>query len=131
MRCFNHHDRDAFGIDIITGKTLCLECLEEYKGRIIEKNNAESKIRVDLIDISYEQIKTNEKVMQFNEKTIAFTDNHIKTSLKISKVSGIITAILAILSFIFITPCFAGVVFSILSLLCYFSYKTCKEYMKQ
>lgn len=37
MKCFNHHDRDAFGIDIITGKGLCLECLEENKGFIIEK----------------------------------------------------------------------------------------------
>ena len=37
MKCFNHHDKDAFGIDMITGKALCLECLETYKGRIIEK----------------------------------------------------------------------------------------------
>lgn len=44
MKCFNHHDRDAFGIDIITGKGLCLECLEENKGFIIEKNSKISKL---------------------------------------------------------------------------------------
>ena len=30
MKCYNHHERDAFGIDMITGKVLCLECLETY-----------------------------------------------------------------------------------------------------
>ena len=44
MKCFNHNDRDAFGVDVITGKGLCLECLEEHKGLIIEKNNQVSKL---------------------------------------------------------------------------------------
>ena len=47
MKCYNHHDRDAFGEDYFTGKGLCLECMEEYKGIIIEKNNEFSKKAVE------------------------------------------------------------------------------------
>ncbi|MBR2386561.1 hypothetical protein IKA92_04620 [bacterium] len=47
MKCFNHNDRDAFGVDVITGKGLCLECLEEYKNYIIEKDNKFSKCKVN------------------------------------------------------------------------------------
>lgn len=40
MKCFNHHDRDAFGICRVCGKGLCLECLKETEfGHIICKNN--------------------------------------------------------------------------------------------
>ncbi len=39
MKCYNHHDRDAFGICKVCGKGLCLECLKEEKGVIICKNN--------------------------------------------------------------------------------------------
>ena len=47
MKCFNHNDRDAFGVDVITGKGLCLECLEEYRNYIIEKDNKFSKNKVN------------------------------------------------------------------------------------
>ena len=47
MKCFNHNNRDAFGVDVITGKGLCLECLEEYKNYIIEKDNKFSKCKVN------------------------------------------------------------------------------------
>ena len=47
MKCFNHNDRDAFGVDVITGKGLCLECLEEYRNYIIEKNNKFSRSKVN------------------------------------------------------------------------------------
>ena len=43
MKCFYHNDRDAFGVDAVTGKGLCLECLEEYNGFIIDKNSRISK----------------------------------------------------------------------------------------
>ncbi|MBR6127613.1 DUF2180 family protein [bacterium] len=29
MKCYNHHDRDAFGICRICGKGLCLECMSQ------------------------------------------------------------------------------------------------------
>lgn len=38
MKCYNHHDRDAFGICKVCGKGLCLECLKEDKGVIICNN---------------------------------------------------------------------------------------------
>ena len=31
MKCYNHHDRDAFAVCKSCGKALCLECAEEYK----------------------------------------------------------------------------------------------------
>lgn len=29
MKCYNHHDRDAFGVCVNCGKGLCLECMNE------------------------------------------------------------------------------------------------------
>ncbi len=29
MKCYNHHDRDAFGVCKICGKGLCLECIDK------------------------------------------------------------------------------------------------------
>ena len=31
MKCYNHHDRDAFGVCRVCGKGLCLECMSEKK----------------------------------------------------------------------------------------------------
>lgn len=62
MKCYNHHDRDAFGIELITGKALCLECLEEYKGMIIEKNSEFSKKAAEKILMGYEQLGVNKKI---------------------------------------------------------------------
>ncbi len=53
MKCYNHNDRDAIGINIVTGKALCKECLEEYKGMTIEKDNEFSKNAVEKIITSY------------------------------------------------------------------------------
>lgn len=40
MKCYNHHDRDAFGICVHCGKGLCLECMkEDDNGLIFCKNN--------------------------------------------------------------------------------------------
>ncbi len=38
MKCFNHHDRDAFGICSVCGKGLCLECMEKINDVIVCKN---------------------------------------------------------------------------------------------
>jgi len=64
MKCYNHHDRDAMGIDLMTGKGLCLECLEEYKGVIIEKNNLFSRRRADDTTKAYNRIDDSEKQMK-------------------------------------------------------------------
>lgn len=39
MKCFNHHDRDAFGICKSCGKALCLECMAIENGKVLCKDN--------------------------------------------------------------------------------------------
>jgi hypothetical protein len=53
MKCYNHHDRDAFGIAFLTGKGLCLECAEEYKRVLIEKGDEQAKLVIDKMLSSY------------------------------------------------------------------------------
>lgn len=38
MKCYNHHDRDAFGICTVCGKGLCLECMTGEKDVITCKD---------------------------------------------------------------------------------------------
>ena len=57
MKCYNHHDRDAFGINIVTGKALCLECMEEYKGMIIEKTTNFQKMQLKKFLPAIKQLK--------------------------------------------------------------------------
>lgn len=40
MKCFNHHDRDAFGVCKSCGKALCLECFDEVDGMLTCKNQS-------------------------------------------------------------------------------------------
>lgn len=35
MKCYNHHDRDAFGICTVCGKGLCLECMNAKEDKVI------------------------------------------------------------------------------------------------
>ena len=39
MKCFNHHDRDAFGICKTCGKALCLECMAKNSDNVVCANN--------------------------------------------------------------------------------------------
>lgn len=39
MKCFNHHDRDAFGICKTCGKALCLECMSKNSDNVVCANN--------------------------------------------------------------------------------------------
>lgn len=56
MKCYNHHDRDAFGTCQACGKALCLECIDA-SGNIVKcKNNPACKDRSKLINISYSNI---------------------------------------------------------------------------
>ncbi len=46
MKCFNHHDRDAFGICTSCGKGLCLECMDATGENVVCKNsNCKNKIK--------------------------------------------------------------------------------------
>ncbi len=38
MKCYNHHDRDAFGICTVCGKGLCLECMSTKNGAVTCKD---------------------------------------------------------------------------------------------
>ncbi len=40
MKCYNHHDRDAFGVCKSCGKALCLECLDEVDGMLVCKHQS-------------------------------------------------------------------------------------------
>lgn len=39
MKCYNHHDRDAFAVCKACGKALCLECADEYKNSYLCKDS--------------------------------------------------------------------------------------------
>ena len=43
MKCYNHHDRDAFAICTSCGKGLCLECINEKKGKVVCKDSKKCK----------------------------------------------------------------------------------------
>lgn len=46
MKCYNHHDRDAFGICTVCGKGLCLECMNNTNSVITcNDNHCRSKIK--------------------------------------------------------------------------------------
>lgn len=53
MKCYNHHDRDAFAVCKACGKALCLECAEEYKNEFVCKDSEECKHVADVDYIHY------------------------------------------------------------------------------
>ena len=56
MKCFNHHDRDAFGICKACGKALCLECLDTTDTIVKCKDNEKCSIRAKSINKAYSNI---------------------------------------------------------------------------
>lgn len=58
MKCFNHHDRDAFGTCKTCGKGLCLDCMTEVSGMIVCKDNPKCAETAKLVSISYNNIKS-------------------------------------------------------------------------
>ena len=40
MKCYNHHDRDAFAVCSTCGKGLCLECAEGICGKMECKSDS-------------------------------------------------------------------------------------------
>ena len=53
MKCYNHHDRDAFVVCKACGKALCLECAEEYKKQFICKDSPECHHVADVEYVNY------------------------------------------------------------------------------
>ena len=53
MKCYNHHDRDAFAVCKSCGKALCLECAEEYKNTFICKGSKACRHVADVEFVNY------------------------------------------------------------------------------
>ena len=53
MKCYNHHDRDAFVVCKACGKALCLECAEQYKNEFICKDSPECHHIADVEYVNY------------------------------------------------------------------------------
>ena len=53
MKCYNHHDRDAFAVCKACGKALCLECAEEYKNEFICKDSPKCQHVADVEYVNY------------------------------------------------------------------------------
>ena len=53
MKCYNHHDRDAFAVCKACGKALCLECAEEYKSEFICKDSPKCHHVADVEYVNY------------------------------------------------------------------------------
>ena len=53
MKCYNHHDRDAFAVCKACGKALCLECAEEYKDFYICKDSPSCRHVADVEYVNY------------------------------------------------------------------------------
>lgn len=56
MKCYNHHDRDAFGICQACGKALCLECMDVTENITNCNNNDRCKTRVKSINKAYSRL---------------------------------------------------------------------------
>ena len=69
MKCYNHHDRDAFVVCKSCGKALCLECAEQYKGSYICKDSKPCR-HVALVDYVNYFKDNSEGAWRFNK--IAF-----------------------------------------------------------
>jgi len=56
MKCFNHHDRDAFGVCQSCGKALCLECIDMANNSVKCKHNPACIERAKIMNISYRNL---------------------------------------------------------------------------
>ena len=68
MKCYNHPDRDAIAVAHLTGKGLCCDCIEEYKGIVVEKNDEQTKEIIDKTLYTYEKIDEEEKFISDSKK---------------------------------------------------------------
>ena len=75
----------------------CLECLEEYKGRIVERNNENSKTAIEMVLTSYEQLAQNKKVFEHNEKIMKMRNSSIKILFWVFTIISILFFVFGIL----------------------------------
>lgn len=52
MKCYNHHDRDAFGICRVCGKGLCLECMDSDSTDVRCKSNCRKSLNMSQIGLT-------------------------------------------------------------------------------
>ena len=64
MKCYNHHDRDAFAVCNACGKALCLECAEEYKNSFVCKGSEECRHVAD-VDYRHYFIENSDGAFKF------------------------------------------------------------------
>ena len=57
MKCYNHHDRDAFGICKSCGKGLCLDCLKETEMGLVCKDSSHCEELLSIVNYSYNVMK--------------------------------------------------------------------------
>jgi len=62
MKCYNHHDRDAFAVCTSCGKGLCLECIDQYHEQIVCKDSKTCKNRSKLLGSAYNVIRLNKYI---------------------------------------------------------------------
>ena len=129
MKCYNHHDRDAFGISYHSNKGLCLECMEIYKDCVIEKGDDLAKQIIDGVLNTFKNIKTSDKLTENSRKLIDDAISARKFSYYLFLSIGIINIFIGILdsfsihSKLAIPILISGVFFFVLS----FAYK---KYLK-
>lgn len=56
MKCFYHHDRDAFGVCQSCGKALCLDCMQFIKDKVSCKNEI-CAYNAKILDAAYANIR--------------------------------------------------------------------------
>ena len=49
MKCYNHHDRDAFGVCKVCGKGLCLECMDKDSEIVVCTNEHRHSLLPDKV----------------------------------------------------------------------------------
>lgn len=62
MKCFNHHDRDAFAVCQYCGKGLCLECIDKRNDSLLCKDSKTCAIKSDLLNQAYNQLSNNKGI---------------------------------------------------------------------
>lgn len=67
MKCYNHNDRDAFGVCRFCGKGLCLECMKKDSDIVICANSESCNKQFELLNKSYKQINKNIAFQNFGK----------------------------------------------------------------
>lgn len=102
MKCFNHAETDAVAICKSCGKALCKTCSAELSNGIACKNSCEA--RVNMLN----------QMVDNNEKMIATSNAHIKTSAISSIIFGILFVLMG--GFLYYSNDFLGGLFVVMGI---------------